>query len=103
MLPHPLDCGRNFGTRSMRSRVQDPARRSRRTTRLTRTLARVGWWLVPWTGALMMSGTIAHGLEVGLARTTQQPPSTVEQAAVTSGAGCDARGRGARGADLDPW
>ena len=51
----------------------------------------------------MMSGTIAHGLEVGLARTTQQPPSTVKQAAVTSGAGCDARGRGARGSDLDPW
>jgi hypothetical protein len=77
--------------------------RSRCTTRLTRTVARVGRWLVPWTSVLIVSATIAHGLDVGLARPVQQPPSILEPTAVTSAAGCDAHGREARDSDVNLW
>ena len=65
MLVHPREGGRFFRPR---------------------TLARVGAWLLPWTSVLVVSATIAHGLEVGLARTMQQPVSIIEPTPVTSAA-----------------
>ena len=86
MLAHLIERSRYFHPRAM-----------------SRTVARVGRWLAPSTSVLIVSATIAHGLDVGLARPVQQPPSIIEPNAVTSAPGCDARDREARDSDLNPW
>jgi hypothetical protein len=60
-------------------------------------------WLVPLTSALIVSGTIAHRLQIGLSRTIQQPPSIIDPTAPSFGAVCDVRDREAQDSDPDSW
>jgi hypothetical protein len=81
---------------------QAARRRSRCLFGLAQTTARVGQWLLPWTCTLILSATIVHALEAGLARTLSEPTPIVASTTGTSDAGCYARGGGAQDIDMDP-
>jgi hypothetical protein len=102
MLAHRDEAGLYVRPRAVPSRSWTAPRHRCRTIKLTRTVARVAQWLLPWTSVLILCGTIAHALDAGLPRTQHEPLPGLASAMARSNVSCP-DGDEVRSVDLDPW